>query len=572
MLALGLSVIVGALDGFGLAMFLPLLQMVDGSGTSDPESLGSLRFLVDGMRDLGIPLTLTSVMLMMLLLFTLKGIAKFIEAWYRVIIQRYFIKKIRFNSIDLLSNYSYKSFVLADVGRIQNTLSGEVGQLITSYKNYTAAAQAVVMVLVYVVLAFLANPEFALFVAIAAVLSNQVYRLLYSKTKDASKKMTKGAHRFQGQLIQQVAFFKYLKATSLMKPFSRKLKETVSYMESLGKKMGFYNAILASTKEPLMLVAVIGVVLIQVTYFSQNLGLIILSLLFFYRSLTFLMTLQTSWNQFLQVSGSLENLTEFMEDLRKDQDKTGSKVLENIQTGLELKNVQFAYTKSPVLRDITLSIARNETIAFVGESGSGKTTLVNILAGLIEPDSGQFLIDGCDSRDLDISSYQKRIGYITQEPVIFSDSIYNNVTFWAERTDENLQRFWNALRSAAIDDFVRSLDAKEDSLLGNNGILVSGGQKQRISIARELFKRIDVLIMDEATSALDSETERMIQQNIDDLKGKYTILIVAHRLATIKNADRIVLLSQGRIENAGSFEELKQSSKAFSKMVELQEV
>src|SRR5690606_36896736 len=198
--------------------------------------------------------------------------------------------------------------------------------------------------------------------------------------------------------------------------------------------------------------------------------------------------------------------------------------------------------------DVSLNIEKNQTVAFVGESGSGKTTLVNLLAGLMHPDSGSVIVDGKNLSEIDVRSYQKHLGYITQEPVIFSDTIFNNVTFWADRNPETEKQYWAALEKASIGDFVRDLPLAEESPVGSNGILVSGGQKQRLSIARELYKEVDILIMDEATSALDSETEKTIQENIDLLKGSYTFLIVAHRLSTVKSADKIVLMRNGHVE------------------------
>jgi ABC-type multidrug transport system fused ATPase/permease subunit len=571
-IALALSLTVGVLDGFGLAMFLPLLQLVDGAGTTNPEALGNLRFLTDGLQGLGINLTIVSVLLVILVFFMLKGIFRFAESYYKVLLSHYFIRKVRFANIDKLSNYSYKAFVSSDVGRIQNTLSGEVGRVLQGYRTYFMAVQAGIMVLVYVGLAFLANPQFAVLVFVGAVLSNLVYRQIYKKTKEASKKLTLGGHQFQALLIQKVAFFKYLKATGLIKSYASKLKSIILEMEEITRKMGWYNAILSSTKEPLIVLVVVAVIVVQVSYFGTGLGIIILSLMFFYRSLTFLMNLQTQWNSFLMVSGALENMTEFMNELQGAQEKTGREKLERFTGPLELRNVSFAYGTTSVLHNINLVIHKNETVAFVGESGSGKTTLVNILSGLLPVENGDFLINDKPAGQLNMTSFQRRIGYITQEPVVFSDTIYNNVTFWAERTPENEKRFWEALNKASIDEFVLGLPDKENALLGNNGILVSGGQKQRFSIARELYKDVDILIMDEATSSLDSETERTIQENIDALKGRYTILIIAHRLSTIKNADRVVLLSGGEIAGEGDFSALINQSASFGKMVALQEL
>ena len=174
--------------------------------------------------------------------------------------------------------------------------------------------------------------------------------------------------------------------------------------------------------------------------------------------------------------------------------------------------------------------------------------------------------------EANLSSYRNKIGYITQEPVIFNDTLFNNVSFWAEKTPESIDKFYKVMDMVSLRSFVEELENKEDSFLGNNGILVSGGQKQRISIARELYKDVELLIMDEATSALDSETERHIKDNIDMLHGKFTMVIIAHRLSTIKNVDKVYLLEKGEIVNSGNYIELTKSSEKFRKMVELQEL
>jgi ABC-type multidrug transport system fused ATPase/permease subunit len=571
-ISLGLSLMVGVLDGLGLALFLPLLQMVDGKSKATVEGLGKLGFLLDGFEFVGLSLTVTSVLMVMLLFFVLKGLMKFVESIYRMRLARFFIRSLRFSNIDLLCGYQYKAFVSADIGRLQSTMAGEVGMVQSGYRSYFATVQAFIMVLVYVGLAVATNYQFALLVIIGAIVSNLAYQQLYKKTVRASRNITKGGHRFQALLIQQVAYFKYLKASGLIRRYAKKLKSVISEMEAIRIKMSFYDAIVQSTREPLIVMVVVAVVIVQVTYFSQSIGAIILSLLFFYRSLTFLMNLQTQWNAFLGNSGSLENMSAFIAELKAAQEKSGKEKFTQFSNSMELMSVDFNYGIKPVLKNINLRINKNETVAIVGESGSGKTTLVNVLSGLLPLSKGEFLIDGKRSEQIDMQTYQQRLGYITQDPVIFSDTIFNNVTFWAEKTPESEAKFWESLRKASLEVFVRSLYNQENSKLGNNGILVSGGQKQRISIARELYKNVDILIMDEATSSLDSETENVIQENIDVLKGQYTILIVAHRLSTVKKADRVVLMSEGKIEEVGPFEQLKLTSKRFEKMVELQEL
>jgi len=329
---------------------------------------------------------------------------------------------------------------------------------------------------------------------------------------------------------------------------------------------------LGAAREPLLVIVLVVVIFIQVNLLGGKLGSILIMLIFFYRALTAVTTLQTAWNKYVSVIGAFENSKSLQKHFDKSQEIKKTDIISEYPMKLSLNEVQFYFDKKRVLKDINLEIEPYQTIAFVGESGSGKTTLVNILSGLLPIDKGTFKIGSKDASQVNIDSYQSKIGYIAQEPVIFNDSVYNNVTFWDDFNEKNLSRFKEVIQQASLSEVLNDFEDKEKTILGNNGINLSGGQKQRISIARELYKDIEILIMDEATSALDSETEKSIQNSIDTLKGKYTILIVAHRLSTVKNADKIVYMKKGQIISIGTFEELIHGQKEFRRMVELQEI
>lgn len=566
------SLLIGILDGLGLTMFLPLLQMVSDSSQVESESLGKLSFLVEFLTNLGIPLTLITILAFMAVFFFAKGIFQYIGGVYKVNIQQWFIKRLRITNIKGLNNLDYKYFVSSDVGRIQNTLTGEVSRVAIAFVNYFKALEYAVLVAVYMAFAFSFDAQFAILVTIGGVLTNFLYTKLYKNTKEVSRTLTGESNVFQSLIIQNVANYKYLKATGSLNKYGKKLEESVEGIEVSNKKIGKLDALLTAGREPILVSVVVVVIVIQTSYLGSELGSILVSLLFFYRALNYLMQMQVRWNKFLSVSGSLENITDFGKELKANRQRRGIIGLgEEIQE-FDLKGVSFYYDDTRVLKNVSLEINRNETCAFVGESGSGKTTLVNLVAGLLPVEEGSFFINGINSKEINISTLQEKTGYITQDPVIFNDTIFNNVCFWDVKTEENLQRFWKAVEQAAIMDFVKEFSLNEDAILGNNGINLSGGQRQRISIARELYKNVEILILDEATSALDSETERAIQDNIDQLKGQYTILIVAHRISTIKNADRIVVMSKGEITDIGSFNELLERSSYFRKLVELQEV
>ncbi len=565
-----LSIAVSALDGFGLTLFLPLLQMLSGNGMLDSEQMGSLSFLIEGANAIGISLTLMSVLFAMIMFFIFKGIANYFNILYLVIIQQAFIKNIRLKLLRSLNVMNFKKFLLSDAGRIQNTMSGEVDRVSEAFISYFASFRQAVMVMVYLGFAFFIDAQFAILVTIGGGLTSFLYRIIYTRTKINSRILTASNHNYQGLVIQHVLNFKYLRATGMAAAYSEKLENTMNKIEHSRRKIGVLVGIGSATREPLLVIVIACVILIYINLLGGTMGGIVISLLFFYRALTSLVSMQQSWNNFLSVSGSLENMQSFQKELESSNDLKGKMVFDQFEKSIQCRNLSFSFGKTKILKNINLQITKNSSVAFVGESGSGKTTLVNVLTGLLDADQGEVFIDGKAIKDINKITYQKRIGYITQDAVIFNDTIFNNVSFWAEKTPENIQRYEKAVNQAALSEFIMKLPEGQETVLGNNGINLSGGQKQRISIARELFKEIDILIMDEATSALDSETEKSIQESIEALQGQYTLIIVAHRLSTIRNVDRVVFMHQGVIENEGNFQELSQNLPKFRKMVELQ--
>ena len=567
-----LSILIGLLDGFGLTMFLPLLQMVDSNSNASMQQIEGISFLTDFIEAFGLNLSLGVVLLFMLFFFVMKGLVRYWSLVYRVTLQQKLIKKIRMDLLNALNKVSFKYFVSSDVGRIQNTFTGEVDRIQNAYLSYFTALEQFILVIVYMSFAFIVDLQFAILVSLGGVLTNFIYGQIYNLTKQASNQFTDDSNIFQGNVIQHVANFKYLRATGMTENYTLRLIQVIKRIEDSRKRMAILSSFLEASREPLLICVIASVIFIQINIFQASLGPILIALLFFYRALTVITGVQNSWNKFLGVSGSLNNFQDFHKNLLENSENLGEGEFVSFCSDIQLTRISFTYGDAYIIKDITLNIKKNESIAFVGESGCGKTTLINLICGLLPPSKGEIFVDGKSSEVLGLSAFQKRIGYVTQEPVIFNDTIFNNITFWAEPTPENKERCIRALRKASAYQFVKQNPLGLDATLGNNGINLSGGQKQRISIARELYKDIDILILDEATSGLDSETESVIQENIDTLKGQYTILIVAHRLSTIKNADTIVLMDNGSILEQDSYDILVQSSMRFRKMLELQGV
>ena len=245
---------------------------------------------------------------------------------------------------------------------------------------------------------------------------------------------------------------------------------------------------------------------------------------------------------------------EVIENGKFAKEQFGNIKKDKLEGSIKFVDVSFSYDTEEILKKMNFTINPNEKIAFVGKSGAGKSTIFNLITHLYQVSSGKVLLDDININDLDCNTIRNNMSIITQNPYIFNFSIKDNLLLAKE--DATLKEIRNACRLACIDDYIMSLPDKYDTPLGENGIILSGGQKQRIAIARALLMQTEIILFDEATSALDNETQEQIQKAIDNLKGEYTILIIAHRLSTVIDADKIFVIDDGKIIDSGTHQEL----------------
>ena len=567
------NLLVGLLDGLGLAMFIPLLGIASGiNANTGDENSDVINFIVNLFDSVGINLNLVNALLFMVAVFTIKGIFYYLRSVYFIKIRVKSISLMRLNLIKSLNELSYSGFTKLEAGRIQNTMVGELGKVIGALMSFFVYLQHIIMLATYIFLAFIANWQFAILVAIGGSLSNLFYKYINNYTKEKATLLSSKGNSFNAILIQILHNFKYLKATNHYQLFSKKLVNNIHEQEKINLGVGKISSIGESLREPFTIVIITGVIIVQTSYLGESFSSILLSLLLFYRALGHLVSMQNSWNTFLANSSGIDSFETLLSDFKHYQEPLHYQdKIEHIDD-ISIKNISLSFRGKKAIDNISFSIKKNSSVAFVGESGAGKTTLANIISGLQTPDDGEIIIEGKSLYKTNLNSFRNHLGYITQEAVIFNDSIFNNVTFWQEKSEENEEKFRKTIEKVSLSEFLNELPEKENTQLGNNGILISGGQKQRISIARELYKDAELLILDEATSALDTETERHIKNNIDLLQGQTTLIIIAHRLSTIKNVDIIYVLDKGKIIASGDFDSLIKSSEKFRKMVELQEL
>lgn len=278
--------------------------------------------------------------------------------------------------------------------------------------------------------------------------------------------------------------------------------------------------------------------------------------------------ISNAWYSILKGMASIDRINKILDAEIQIQDEENARNIKEFKSNIEFKNLSFRYQEDYVLKEINLKLEKGKTLALVGQSGSGKSTLVNLIPRFYEVNEGEILLDGTDIRKYKLHDLRELMGIVNQESVLFNDTLFNNIAFGVEATTE--EQVIQAAKIANAHDFIMEFPGGYNYTVGDRGEKLSGGQRQRISIARAILANPPVLILDEATSALDTESERLVQDALNNLMKNRSSIVIAHRLSTIVNADEICVLHEGRIVEQGKHDELMQLNGAYRKLHEMQ--
>jgi subfamily B ATP-binding cassette protein MsbA len=575
-LVFGLTAAAALTEGFGITLILPLIEAADAVEGSLDRSGFAVKFLYTVLDFIGIQSSIIGILLFIGFIFISKGFLKFAEGGYASYLRAQLHKEIKSKMFNSYQEMDYHYYAHNNTGHFINVINGQINNFIRSFDTFTRFLSMIIITISYLSIAFLLAWRFALMAVGMGLVLFFLFRYLNKYMQTLSRKTASEQSILNKFLVQTIQSFKYLTSTNQMKHLKGGVMDSITKLSGFMFRQGAANAFTLAIREPVSVIFLLFVIIIQVSVFDAPIAPIFVALLLFHRGMQHMIGIQDDWQRTMEKIGSLEMVVNEFDTLKENKAHSGTKKVHALSESIELRGVHFQYEDKDdeVLKDVNVTIPVNNMVAFVGESGAGKSTLIDTLTLLLKPKKGHVYIDGLDAVEIDKDSWRSQIGYVSQETVVFDDTIANNICLWKGdyKKDETVRkRVREAAKRAYAHRFIETLQNGYETTVGDRGVRLSGGQRQRLFIARELYKNPKLLILDEATSSLDTESERYIQKSIDSLKGAMTVVIIAHRLSTIKNADLIYVLDDGEIIEQGSYNELSNNENSrFSKMVAIQ--
>jgi subfamily B ATP-binding cassette protein MsbA len=458
------------------------------------------------------------------------------------------------------------STIINDIERVQYAMSTVLSELLQQFFTFVSVA------IVVVILGGNLSWVLLLFAPVIVFSSRKIGRRVRHTTRHGQDKLAE---------IQNI-LHETITGNRIVKAFNTEDWE-ISRFRSAARRLfraNLRSVAAAAISSPLMdVLGVIGIALLiligrgRIAHNQMTTGVFVAFITAVFSLYNPVRKFALFYNNFQQALGASSEIFKFM-DIEDDvREKPRAKLLPKFSNSVRFEHVCFAYAHEgeeahEVLRDINLEVRQGEIMAVVGSSGAGKSTLVHLIPRFFDVTAGCLLIDGNDVRDVTLASLRAQVGIVTQETVLFNDTVRNNIAYGQPQVP--LKEVEAAARAALAHDFIVTLPAGYDTVIGERGVRLSGGERQRLAIARALLKNAPVLILDEATSALDSESEALVQSALHNLMSGRTVFVIAHRLSTVRRADRIVVIENGTIADIGRHEELMKKLGTYRRLYELQ--
>ncbi|QGX94807.1 ABC transporter ATP-binding protein [Haloplanus rallus] len=550
-----LGILAAILEGVGLSFILPIVELVQLERPA-AQADGLLAVFVTAYQMLGIPFTLGYVVLGVSIVMIARYTTSFIVAWLREAVRTYYIRD--------LQDQAFRNALNARVAYFDDQGSDDILNAIVTQTTYAGRViqrgiqllQQGFLALAYFCVALAMAPGLTIATGIVLGSFTIFFRQVIESGYDIGDRIAEANEERQEaaqagtQGIRDVRIFGV--AEELYNDFRDAIEKFTSERVTLRRNeaaiTNFYNLVVA--------VSVFVLIYFALTFANLSLGSLGVFLFAMFR----LGPRASNVNKLIyQVENDLPHLVrtlEFIEELQTQQEpQDGSRPVPAEVEPIEFDNVYFSYNDDEqVLHGINFKVEKSEFVAFVGQSGAGKSTIVSLLARMYEVDAGEIRANGIPIDEMDITEWRDQLSVVRQDPFIFNDTLRYNLTIGNRNVSE--AELDDVCEIAKVDEFLKDLPEGYDTMLGDEGVRLSGGQKQRVALARALLKDASLLILDEATSDLDSNLEKQVQQSIEEMEREYAIVAIAHRLSTVKKADKIYTLDNGHIVESGTHDQL----------------
>jgi len=581
------NILYALFSGLAFMSLIPMMQVLfdpeDIKVTEKPIYTGitnikdyaenSLNYFITNVAGTDKMQALIIVICLVLGLFILKNLFSYFAMYFITFLRNGVLKDIRNTLYDKITELPISFYSEKRKGDTIARMTSDVLEIQHSFLSILELIVREPLTIIFTLIFMLAlSVKLTIFVLIFIPVSGFLISLVGKSLKKKSDRVQKE----QGVLLSVLE--ETLGGLKVIKGFNSEAYFTEKFEESTNRHFKFLNSLVNRNNLAKPVSEVLGIGIISVLlYYGGRLVLVegsfdgpefITFMALAYNILTPAKAISKASYNVKQGNAAAERVLEILETESPLKDKPNAKDKVDFTTNIDIKNVNFKYENDYVLKDFSITVPKGQSVALVGQSGSGKSTIANLVTRFYDVNNGEITIDGVDIRDLKKKSLRHLMGLVTQDSILFNDTIKNNILLGKQ--DATDQEIIEALKIANAWEFVKDLPKGIDTNIGDSGNKLSGGQKQRLSIARAVLKNPPIMILDEATSALDTESERLVQSALENMMLNRTSLVIAHRLSTIQNADKIVVMHRGEIVEVGKHDELLTLNGTYKKLVDMQ--
>jgi len=563
--ALGVSAVAAlasvGLDTIALALLVPTIEFMANlsAGSGEIQAVEWLRSAFDAV---GLDFTLRWTLTATLVAMSVRAVLLLVQAWLGSYFMARYEAELKNDAYSAVMHARWQFFLRQRAGALSNMLIMESNRAGLAFGMLNGAVAALLNVLVYVGVAFALSWELTLLTVAATLVLMVGFSGLGRIARRLGVRTSAVNTELGAEINEGLGGAKIIKSEALETSAARRLADIVARRARIDVLIGLNNGVFMSTAELALIGLLLGGLLLATRMMDMPAGTVLLFALLFIRIYQRSRVLQST---VLEINTRLPGavvVKETTEAAQSAAEEISGKPFTRLERGIQFEDVTFAYGDGkPVLRRVPIEIPAGSMVALAGRSGAGKTSIIDLTIGLLEPTEGRVLVDGEPLESYDKNAWRSKLAYVSQETILFHDSISRNIAWGREETSE--AAVFEAARLAQADQFIRALPDGYDTVIGDRGMRLSGGQRQRIALARALLRNPELLILDEATSELDAESEARIQEALEGVRGRTTVLMAAHRLSTITSADRIYVLEDGEIVESGTASELFAMEGAF---------